>query len=140
MKFVKYFDKSTYPRLLGTDNNEESLTDQSFKYDSDINELVARYSHGLMPRTPVHEPIYDMDNYNTANWTFEDWQNQKALVERKFLHLSPEVRAQFGTPAEFFKYCSNPENYELTPEGVVEKPQEPVVIDTPTTIPEPPKE
>lgn len=140
MKFAKYFDKATWCNPLGTENNEESLTDQSFKYDSDINELVARYSHGLAPRTPVREPVYDMENYNTASWTFEDWQNQKALIERKFLHLSPEVQQQFGTPAEFFKYCSNPENYELTPEGVVEKPQEPIKIDTPTTIPEPPKE
>ncbi len=140
MKFAKYFDKSTYFKDIGTENTEESLTDQSFKYDSDINELIVRYSSGLLPRTPVKEPVYDENNYDTASWTFEDWQNQKALIERKFLHLSPDVQAQFKTPAEFFKYASNPQNYDLTADGVVEKSKEEIKIDTPTTIPEPPKE
>lgn len=133
-KFATYFDKDSWIINTGTENNMESLTDQSFKSMTEIEQLIVNYRG--TPRTPV----YDMENYDTADWTFEDWQNQKAMVERKFLHLSPEVQAQFKTPAEFFKYCSDPENYELTVEGVVEKPQEPIKIDTPTTIPELPKE
>lgn len=140
MKFAKYFDKSTWCNPLGTENTDESLTDQSFKYDSDINELVYRYSHGLAPRTPVREPVYDMDNYERASWTFEDWQNEKALIERKFLHLSPELQERFKTPAKFFEYATDPKNYLLTDDGVIEKPKEDIKIDTPTTIPEPPKE
>ncbi len=131
MKFVTYFDRESYIKDSGTENTMESLTDQSFKFDADVNELVLRYQNGLAPRTPV-QPKYDMDNYETSNWTFEDWQNEKAMVERKFLHLSPEMRAYFVTPQRFLEYCSNPENYIMSEEGIVEKPVE----DTPTIIPE----
>lgn len=135
MKFATYFDKESYIKDSGTLNEMESLTDQSFKFDSDINELVLRYQNGLAPRTPV-EPRYDMENYSTSSWTFEDWQNEKAKIERKFLHLSPDMRARFGSPQEFFKYCSSPDNYVLTENGVEEKPKE----DFPTIIPEIPKD
>lgn len=131
MKFSTYFDRESYIKDSGTENTMESLTDQSFKFDADINELVLRYQNGLAPRTPV-QPKYDMDNYETSNWTFEDWQNEKAMVERKFLHLSPEMRAYFVTPQRFLEYCSNPENYELLPTGMAEK----QVVETPVTIPE----
>lgn len=132
MKFVKYFDKTTYIKTVGTENNEESLTDQSFVFDADINNLVGQYLNGMAPRTPVREPVYDMNNYETSSWQPEDWHNQKAMIERKFLHLSPEMKAKFVTPANFFKYCSNPDNYIMTDEGIKEKPKE----DYPTIIPE----
>lgn len=121
--FVTYYNRNTVD-TKGTENLEESLTDQSFKFDSDINDLVYRYSSGLAPRTPIKEPQYDIENYATASMTFEDWQNEKAKIERKFLHLTPDMRAKFGTPQEFFKYCSNPENYEITDKGLKEKPKE----------------
>ena len=39
----------------------------------------------------------------------------------------------FGTPQRFFEYCSNPDNYEIKGNEVIEKP---VVPDIPTVIPE----
>lgn len=129
MKFATYFDKGSFPKVNGTVNNMESLTDQSFKSMCEIEQLLVNYRG--TPRTPV----YDMDNYVTSNWTFEDWQNEKARLERKFLHLDPEMKSRFNTPQEFFKYCSNPENYILDESGkYIEDPKP--VEDIPTPLPE----
>ena len=131
-KFATYWDKKSWPVVKGTLNCMESLTDQSFKGMCEIEQLLVNYRG--TPRTPV----YDMENYNTASWTFEDWQNEKARVERKFLHLSPEMKEKFKTPQEFFKYCSNPNNYVLSDEGkYIENPKE-VQLDKPTPLPEVP--
>ena len=122
MEFVKYFDRATYKKHIGTVNPDESLTDQSFMFDADINVLVERYQNGYAPRTPVREPRYDMNNYETSNWTFEDWQNEKAMIERRFLHLTPEMREYFKSPQAFLEYCSNPDNYQLLDTGMTKKP------------------
>lgn len=128
MKFVTYWNKESYIKHVGTENNDYSLTDQSFKSMCEIEQLLVNYRG--TPRTPV----YDESNYETSNWTFEDWQNEKAKIERKFLHLDDEKKQLFGTPQRFFEYCSNPDNYEFKDNSVVEKPV--VVPDTPTVIPE----
>lgn len=128
MEFVKYWDKKSYKKHVGTKNNDYSLTDQSFKSMCEIEQLLVNYRG--TPRTPV----YDEKNYEISNWTFEDWQNEKAKIERKFLHLDDEKKQLFGTPQRFFEYCSNPDNYEFKDNSVVEKPV--VVPDTPTVIPE----
>ncbi|MBS5789879.1 hypothetical protein [Fusobacterium sp.] len=128
MEFVKYWDKKSYKKHVGTKNNDYSLTDQSFKSMCEIEQLLVNYRG--TPRTPV----YDENNYEISNWTFEDWQNEKAKIERKFLHLDDEKKQLFGTPQRFFEYCSNPDNYEFKDNSVVEKPV--VVPDTPTVIPE----
>lgn len=128
-KFATYFYPETWFEDKGTENTMESLTDQSFRDMCEIDQLLL--ANRVTPRTPPLDR-YDMNNYETADWTFEDWQNQKALVERKFLHLTPAAREYFKTPQEFFKYCSNPDNYELTKKGMVEK----EVLETPVVIPE----
>lgn len=140
MNFVNYFDKKSYRKHKGTVNESESLTDPSFKQDSDINNIIYKHMHGMAPITPVREPVYDMNNYETSAWQPEDWLNQKAMIERKFLHLSPDMKAKFVTPANFFKYCSNPENYIFTENGMEEKPepqqpepQQPALKDPPAT-------
>lgn len=121
MKFRTYFDKESWSKKEGTINNDYSLTDQSFKAMCEIEQLLVNYRG--TPRTPV----YDMNNYETSSWTFEDWQNEKAKIERKFLHLDDEKKLMFGTPQKFFEYCSNPENYEIKDNKVVEVSQSPVV-------------
>lgn len=105
--FVTYFNKDSWSKEKGTINNDYSLTDQSFKSMCEIEQLLVNYRG--TPRTPV----YDMEHYNTSKWTYEDWQNEKAKIERKFLHLTDEEKVRFGSPANFFRYCSNPNNYEV---------------------------
>lgn len=131
MAFKTYFDKENWKEETGTFNNEPSLTDQSFKFDADINSIIVRM--GGAPRTPVGNPVYSLDNYDTADWTFEDWQNQKAMLERRFLHLSPEMREYFGNAQNFLKYCSNPDNYELQKDGMIAK--EDIPVNIPEVVP-----
>ena len=107
ISFRTYFNKDSWSKEKGTINNDYSLTDQSFKSMCEIEQLLVNYRG--TPRTPV----YDMEHYDTSKWTFEDWQNEKAKIERKFLHLTDEEKARFGSPANFFRYCSNPNNYEV---------------------------
>lgn len=107
ISFRTYFNKDSWSKEKGTINNDYSLTDQSFKSMCEIEQLLVNYRG--TPRTPV----YDIENYNTSRWTYEDWQNEKAKIERKFLHLTDEEKARFGSPANFFRYCSNPNNYEV---------------------------
>jgi len=121
MKFRTYFDKESWSKKEGTINNKYSLTDQSFKSMCEIEQLLVNYRG--TPRTPV----YDMNNYETSSWTFEDWQNEKARIERKFLHLDDKTKEMFGTPQKFFEYCSNPENYEIKDSKITEVSQLPVV-------------
>lgn len=126
--FVTYFNKDSWSKEKGTINNDYSLTDQSFKSMCEIEQLLVNYRG--TPRTPV----YDLENYETSNWTFEDWQNEKAKIERKFLHLDDKKKAMFGTPQRFFEYCSNPDNYEFKDNKVVEKPVEvpqPPIVEKP---------
>lgn len=128
-KFATYWNKESWPKISGTVNNMESLTDQSFKSMCEIEQLLVNYRG--TPRTPV----YDMNNHETSSWTFEDWQNEKAKIERKFLHLDDKTREMFGTPQKFFEYCSNPENYILDEEGKYVEALKPEV-DIPTLLPE----
>lgn len=107
ISFRTYFNKESWSKEKGTINNDYSLTDQSFKSMCEIEQLLVNYRG--TPRTPV----YDMEHYDTSKWTFEDWQNEKAKIERKFLHLTDEEKSRFGSPANFFRYCSNPNNYEV---------------------------
>lgn len=130
MKFRTYFDKESWSKKEGTINNEYSLTDQSFKSMCEIEQLLVNYRG--TPRTPV----YDMNNYETSNWTFEDWQNEKARIERKFLHLDDKTKEMFGTPQKFFEYCSNPENYEIKDSKIVEVSPSPVVEEPVETPPQ----
>lgn len=123
MKFATYFDRESYNKSEPTRFLKPSLTDQSFKSMCEIEALLLNYRAN--PRTPV----YDLDNYETGRFTFEDWQNQKAIVERKFMHLTEEAKQFFhNDPAEFFKYCTNPANWDKIKEEVQgEKVSEPVV-------------
>lgn len=131
IQFSTYFDRESWHKDGGTLNDKPSLTDESFEPMANINDLIVQMRG--VPRTPMGNPTYDMENYSTSDWTFEDWQNQKAVLERKFLHLTSEAKTFFKTPQEFFKYCSNPENYELVKGvGVVER----KVLNNPTNIPE----
>lgn len=118
MKFSTYFDRKSWFKSKGTINKEESLTDQSFKSMCEIEQLLVNYRG--TPRTPV----YDLNNYETSNWSFEDWQNEKAKIERKFLHLDEKTRQQFGNAQNFFRYCSNPDNWNT------EKPVEVPTVST----------
>lgn len=117
IKFGTYHNRSSWHKDEGTVFVMDSLTDESFRHLVEIDEVML--SMKVAPSVP---PKFDENNYETASWTFEDWQNQKAMLERKFLHLTPEMRAYFVTPQAFLEYCTNPDNYQLLEDGMQKKP------------------
>ncbi|MEH1740630.1 hypothetical protein V6948_10580 [Fusobacterium varium] len=80
---------------------EPSLTDPAYEAMCDINQIL------LGQNLPLRTPVFGEEN----NWTFEDWHNEKAKLQRNFLQLTPELQKKFGTPANFLAFCSNPDNY-----------------------------
>ncbi len=98
-KFQTYYDR-TY-QDSAQEFKEESLTNPVYESQCDINYLLMTFNG--VPRTPVYG--------EQSNLTFEDWQNEKARLQARFNDLTPEVKKQFGTPAEFFKFCTDPSNY-----------------------------
>lgn len=80
---------------------QPSLTDPAYESLCDINQIL------LNQNLPLRTPVFGDEN----NWEFEDWQNEKAKIQRKFLQLDEETRKKFGSPANFLAYCSNPDNF-----------------------------
>lgn len=80
---------------------EPSLTDPAYEPLCDINQIL------LGQNMPLRTPVFGEEN----DWTFEDWQNEKAMLERRFLGLSDEMKAKFKTPANFLAFCTNPDNF-----------------------------
>lgn len=97
MKFRTVYD----PLDMGVEFKEESLTDPIYAEMNDIKVLALQQNVAF--RTPVYGDEPDM--------TFEDWQNEKAMLNRRWLHLTPEMKEKFKTPSNFLSFCSNPDNF-----------------------------
>lgn len=80
---------------------EPSLTDPAYEPLCDIHQIL------LGQNLPLRTPIFGEEK----DWTFEDWQNEKAMLERSFLHLSDEMKEKFKSPANFLAFCTNPDNF-----------------------------
>lgn len=130
MKFATAYDRESWFKKEPTVYKSESLTDQSYRLDTDVVYLL---SNGVAPtRTPIFG-----DNYDKL--TLEGWQNKKAEIKRDFRLLTDEQKARFGySPSKFLEYCANPKNYvkmeeeKLDPPPVEVKPhvKEPPVAPT----------
>lgn len=89
---------------------DESRTKQSFKEESDINEIVRRFGlTGQLPegiRAPEYgdfEGIYD----------FHSAMNQVAAAREAFEAMPAEIRTRFhNDPGAFVDFCSKEENRE----------------------------
>lgn len=105
MKKIKgYWNKEEYRKQLEIVGY--SLTDESYKAETDIYTIIAGMAPSELGVMTAN------GNYGIAiPYHFADWQDIKASYNRDWLKLNPELRKQFGTPANFLAYCSNPENY-----------------------------
>lgn len=98
-KFNTIYDRKIIDK--GFEFKEPSLTDPAYASMCDINQIL------LGQNLPLRTPVFG----NESDWEFEDWQNEKARLQRQFLNLDEKTKEKFGTPANFLAYCSNPENY-----------------------------
>ena len=90
--------------------SDESLTQQQFKEEADINTIVDRFLRsGVLP-TPVNMPQYV--DYEGV-FDFQSAMNVVRAADENFMRLDAKVRARFNnSPQEFLEFFANPENTE----------------------------
>lgn len=94
--------------IFGTVNNEESLTQQSDRDETDINIIMERYSKtGMLPQLNMEAMTGDFSeavDFRTA-------QEQILAAREAFLEVPAKLRARFhNDPQEFIDFATDPEN------------------------------
>lgn len=131
--FANQYDRTTWTEVPATINDDVVLTDSSFVYACDIEHIMNDF--GVTPRTPltkvrellgssaIDDLTYDLANH--LNLDRMSWENERAIALRKWNNLGSDLKDFFGTPANFYKYCSDPNNYVDEAKGFnVSKPDE----------------
>lgn len=118
------YDMDAVSRETGVDfSNEESVTQQQFAEDADINVIVRRFGlTGEVPedfRTPKYGDFTHVSDFQTALNTVKE-------AEEEFMRLPAEVRARFqNNPQELLTFVENKDNRdEAIKLGLIPKPPE----------------
>lgn len=98
---------STLP-TFNSDDYSDGRTKQSFKDETDINQILARAWRGgaishLAKYGATYGDFSDIDDLLTAHQRLEKGQ-------QIFNELPAELRREFGTPAKFYNYVNDPAN------------------------------
>lgn len=89
---------------------DDSLTQQQFKEESDINTIVNRFlKTGVLP-TPNTFPQYvDFEGV----FDYQSAMNLVRAADESFMRMDAKVRARFNnSPQEFLEFFANPANSE----------------------------
>ena len=117
MKMKTVFCRSAYNYDMdlasdkaGLKCEDDSLTQQQFKEESDINTIVNRFlKSGVLP-TPVNMPQYV--DYEGV-FDFQSAMNVVRQADENFMRMDANVRARFNnSPQEFLEFFGNPNNSE----------------------------
>jgi len=101
---------------------DKSYTQQQFKEESDINEIVRRFNiTGQLPTVaspPLYQDFEGIFDYQSA-------LNAIQSADAAFLELDAELRSQFNNnPAELMEFLDNPGNRDQAIElGLIAKPE-----------------
>lgn len=87
-----------------------SRTKQSFREESEINNILAKYvKTGVIDHVAKHGGNYDF----ASSVTFHEAMSVVVKAEQMFADLPADVRKRFvGEPGEFLDFVQNPENHE----------------------------
>ncbi|NBU45388.1 MAG: hypothetical protein EBS37_15130, partial [Betaproteobacteria bacterium] len=102
-----------YDRDLASDESglkceDDSLTQQQFKEEADINTIVDRFmKSGVLP-TPVNMPQYV--DYEGV-FDFQTAMNAVRQADENFMRMDAKIRARFNnSPQEFLQFFADPAN------------------------------
>ena len=125
LKTPMIYSRYHLPPNPGYKNDEPSMTQQQFKDEADINNIMARYQKtGVLvdpltqtTRKPMFDDFSDLGD-------FRDHQQAVIDAQEMFMELPSQLRARFGNdPAELLQWLSCPENKEEAIElGLFSKP------------------
>ena len=119
------YDRDLASEESGLKCEDDSLTQQQFKDEADINTIVDRFmKSGVMPN-PVNMPQYV--DYEGV-FDFQSAMNAVRQADENFMRMDAKVRARFNnSPQEFLEFFANPENTQeairlglAVPQAVVE--------------------
>lgn len=121
MQFRQPYDPNYNPQDYVTDVGydptqpdaalEASLTEQSFKDECDINNIVKQYERtGLMPHQRPNQPVFaDISDAPS----FLEAQNVVAAANEAFAAIPAEIRERFmNDPARLMAFLDDDRNYE----------------------------
>lgn len=118
--------RTAYERCVhkGVKFSEPSMTQQHFKEECDVNNIIERYTAtGMIPDylTKTSEGVYG-DFSDVGD--FVDMQNQIIAAKNSFAALPSEIRRRFNEdPAQLIAFVRDNNNYdEAVRLGLVEKP------------------
>jgi phage internal scaffolding protein len=89
---------------------DDSLTQQQFKEESDINTIVDRFlKSGVLPTAASMPQYVDYEGV----FDFQSAMNVVKAADDNFMRLDAKVRARFNnSPQAFLEFFSNPDNAE----------------------------
>lgn len=100
---IKFNTQYSYDKVTGKHFNKPSMTDQSFAYDADINNIINGI--GLVPQTatpPQFGSEFNPEFYQTA-------LNTVANARSEFEKLPANVRKEFNNdPMQLVKFMDSP--------------------------------
>jgi hypothetical protein len=126
MKFFSAYDNfEAMSNQTGLECLDSSLTQQQFKEEADINNIVDRFMKtGHLP-DPVSMPQYvDYEGI----FDFQSAMNVVRQADENFMRMDAKVRSRFhNSPQEFLEFFADPANYDEAVRlglAVPSKPQE----------------
>ncbi len=121
-------------------SGDKIRTKQSFKKETDINNIMARFvkTGNISPEALAKRQATFADVSEIGD--FHQCQNQIQEAHSAFMTLGPEIRSRFeNEPAKLLDFMNDPENKKEAIElGIIEKPED-TPPDTPPAPPEPTK-
>lgn len=124
VRVVGEYDSDKVSDLNSLYCDDESLTHQSFKEESDINTIISQFGIGVNPMVP-QEWIENVDIADAVN-DFQSAMNQVNEARDQFMSLPASLRSKFDNDAGMFvNFVSDPANLDkmeeyglLSPEAV----------------------
>lgn len=111
MKFISAYDNfEALSNETGLKCLDSSLTQQQFKEEADINNIVDRFMKtGHLP-DPVSMPQYvDYEGI----FDFQSAMNVVRQADENFMRMDAKVRSRFhNSPQEFLEFFADPANYD----------------------------
>lgn len=121
---MKFFTRYDVPPEVGLEFEKPSLTQQHFKDECDINNIVATYQEtGVMPQGN-REPLFG--DFAGIPSSFMESQALFKEAQDKFYNLPSGLRKMLdNSPQKLLEFMSNPANVDACVEyGLFNKPQE----------------
>ena len=128
------YNREFVSRETGTTNEEPTLTQQHFKEECDINQILEKFNvTGAVPtnvRQPINQDFIEAIDYQTA-------LNALMEAEASFMEMPAKVRAEFDNdPGKFVQFFEREENRERAValgliKGAPEAPKPPETPSTP---------